>query len=181
MRLTAINWHLTADEITYIVDDSEAAALIGDSRFADVLTRRCCCQSFRRQTVNGRPTTPSSYEAAVTAEPVDDIDDLLARRCSTAGHHRPAEGARAIEKPQVLSFSKMGTAAGENERCLCTGLLYHAAADYLAHSAAGCRFRRRPRAGGHPRRRCSSSMSTESRRRTWCRRCSTVCSRFPTM
>src|SRR3954454_517607 len=37
MRLTAINWHLTADEITYIVDDSEAAALVGDVRFADVL------------------------------------------------------------------------------------------------------------------------------------------------
>ena len=34
MRLTAINWHLTADEISYIVDDSEAAALIGDARFA---------------------------------------------------------------------------------------------------------------------------------------------------
>src|SRR3954451_15308058 len=37
-RLTPINWHLTPDEIAYIVDDSEAVVFIGDAFFADTLT-----------------------------------------------------------------------------------------------------------------------------------------------
>src|SRR4029077_7776381 len=36
-RLTPINWHLTAEEIAYIVDDSDAVVLIGDAFFGDTL------------------------------------------------------------------------------------------------------------------------------------------------
>ena len=36
LRLTPINWHLTADEAAYIVDDCEARAFVADARFADV-------------------------------------------------------------------------------------------------------------------------------------------------
>src|SRR3954469_10762662 len=37
LRLTPINWHLTAEEIAYIVDNSDAVVLLGDVRFADTL------------------------------------------------------------------------------------------------------------------------------------------------
>src|SRR3954467_5683895 len=37
-RLTPINWHLTADEIAYIVADSEAIVVIGDAFFADTMS-----------------------------------------------------------------------------------------------------------------------------------------------
>ena len=32
LRLTTVNWHLTADEAGYIVDDCEAKALVADAR-----------------------------------------------------------------------------------------------------------------------------------------------------
>ena len=37
LRLTPINWHLTASEIAYIVEDCEARAVVGDPRFAGAL------------------------------------------------------------------------------------------------------------------------------------------------
>lgn len=36
LRLTPINWHLTEEEVGYIVDDCEARAFFADARFADV-------------------------------------------------------------------------------------------------------------------------------------------------
>ena len=36
LRLTPVNWHLTADEAGYILDDCEAKAFVADARFADV-------------------------------------------------------------------------------------------------------------------------------------------------
>src|SRR5258708_2918470 len=37
--ITPINFHLAAPEIAYIIQDSEAKAVFGDERFADVLTK----------------------------------------------------------------------------------------------------------------------------------------------
>jgi long-chain acyl-CoA synthetase len=134
MRLTAINWHLTADEISYIIDDSEAAALIGDVRFADVLApvASAVAPTVVRLAIGGEIDGFDPYEDAVTAESPDDIDDprpgtTMLYTSGTTG--RPKGVRRAIEKPPGLYrvYSKMGTAAGENERALCTGPLYHAA------------------------------------------------------
>jgi long-chain acyl-CoA synthetase len=36
LRVTPINWHLTADEVAYIVGDCEAQVFVADTRFADV-------------------------------------------------------------------------------------------------------------------------------------------------
>jgi long-chain acyl-CoA synthetase len=37
VRLTPVNWHLTGDEMAYIVDNSDSKAIIGDARFADAV------------------------------------------------------------------------------------------------------------------------------------------------
>src|SRR5262249_7967356 len=39
LRLTTVNWHLTADEAGYIVDDCEARVLVAEARFADAARR----------------------------------------------------------------------------------------------------------------------------------------------
>ncbi len=36
LRYTAVNWHLTADEAAYVVDDCDARALVASSHFADL-------------------------------------------------------------------------------------------------------------------------------------------------
>jgi len=36
LRVTPINWHLTADEAAYIVGDCRARVFVADARFADV-------------------------------------------------------------------------------------------------------------------------------------------------
>ena len=39
LRYTPVNWHLTPDEVAYIVGDCQAKALFGDTRFADLMTK----------------------------------------------------------------------------------------------------------------------------------------------
>ena len=41
LRLTTVNWHLTADESGYIVDDCEARAFVAEARFAEIGRASC--------------------------------------------------------------------------------------------------------------------------------------------
>ena len=134
MRLTAINWHLTADEMTYIVDDSEAAALIGDVRFADTLAQVGAATDppIVRLAVGGRIDGFASYDDVVDDESGADIDDpqpgtTMLYTSGTTG--RPKGVRREIKHPPGLyrTYARAGSAAGEGQRALCTGPLYHAA------------------------------------------------------
>src|SRR4051812_7637586 len=37
VRVTTVNWHLTGEEMAYIVDNSDAKVVLGDARFATAL------------------------------------------------------------------------------------------------------------------------------------------------
>jgi long-chain acyl-CoA synthetase len=39
LRYTPVNWHLTPDEVAYIVSDCQAKALFGDTRFAELMEK----------------------------------------------------------------------------------------------------------------------------------------------
>jgi long-chain acyl-CoA synthetase len=134
MRLTAINWHLTADEITYIVEDSEAAALIGDERFAECLAAvgTAIRSDVVRLAIGGAIDGFDSYDDALAPEDAADIDDpragtTMLYTSGTTG--RPKGVRRAISKPPglYLTYARVGIEAGEAQRSLCTGPLYHAA------------------------------------------------------
>ncbi len=139
MRLTAINWHLTAEEAAYIVDDCEATAFIADARFATTATG-AAAQSPNarvRLAVGGEVDAFDSYEEALHAEDGGDLDDpsLGGSMLYTSGTTGRPKGVYRPRPPRpTVSLFPLGYEPGESLH-LCTGPLYHAAP--LAFSLAG--------------------------------------------
>ena len=155
VRLTTVNWHLTADEMGYILDNSEASAVVGDVRFAAPLTGAIAAApraTVRLLIGDGELDGFEPYEAAIRTEESGDIDDPSLGRTMlyTSGTTGRPKG---VDRPPVGSGGQdpdglpdagvalavaVGTAARQNgatDRHLCTGPLYHAAP--LAFSLSG--------------------------------------------
>ena len=125
-----VNWHLTADEAAYIVDDCEARAFVADAasrrraladRVAEASTRVLAVggdarrlRALRRR-ARGRATAPTS-----TTRRLGHADALH------VGHHRPPEGRRA-SRPTPTARRRTVAAYDGDDVHLCTGPLYHAA------------------------------------------------------
>jgi long-chain acyl-CoA synthetase len=132
LRLTCINWHLQADEASYIVDDCEALALIAEGdRVASVAEK--AVQQARRVTVRlsiGDPIAGfEPYETALEAEAPDDIPDpvrgsTMLYTSGTTG--RPKGVHRRTPPPADRTPGHVPMVRGETV-VLCTGPLYHAA------------------------------------------------------
>jgi long-chain acyl-CoA synthetase len=138
LRLTPINWHVTAEEAAYVVADCGAKALFADVRFADVA---------RAAAAAAKPTLALSIGGAI--EGFTDLeeqlaghstDDLADARLGTAmmytsgttgrpkGVHRELTGTMsqsAMEQTQRLRDAA-GFQPGK-DASLITGPLYHAA------------------------------------------------------
>jgi long-chain acyl-CoA synthetase len=77
LRITPINWHLTAEEIAYIVSDCEARALIAEVQFASSAAEagRGSPNASVRLAIGGVIGGFEPYEAALAAEPDHDLED----------------------------------------------------------------------------------------------------------
>jgi long-chain acyl-CoA synthetase len=138
LRLTPINWHVTADEAAYVVADCGAKAFFADARFADVAAAATRdSQPDLLLAIGGAIEGFSDYEAEIAEHVGDDIDNpsmgttMLYTSGTTGrpkGVHREARantnaGATALlEKLRAAS----GFQAGKDVT-LVTGPLYHAA------------------------------------------------------
>ncbi|MGZ8761932.1 MAG: AMP-binding protein [Acidimicrobiia bacterium] len=127
-RLTLVNWHLTADEMSYIVDDSEARALVVDTEIAPTaaLAVRHAPELAVVLTVGADLDGGERYEAAIAVQPAGPLDDpapgtLMLYTSGTTG--RP-KGVR--KRPRAHTVDNL---AGYDHTSvhLCTGPLYHAA------------------------------------------------------
>ncbi len=132
LRLTPINWHLTGEEIAYIVANCEARAFIGDARFAesveDAMER---APVDARLAVGGRIAGFDDYDGAVDAQPDDDLSDpvqgsqMLYTSGTTGrpkGVHRKRTALRALGEVG----KRIRPVPGQDLNLL-TGPLYHAA------------------------------------------------------
>lgn len=149
LYLTAVNWHLTAAEAAYLVNDSAAQVLISTSRFAElahaVVALSPACSTLYlldgpaagSEAPEGRPGF-ESYETAIARQsdaPLEDqpAGDVMLYSSGTTGRpkgiRRPLSGLQ-VEQPGRLSTSRTGKSLlgiGEDSVYLTPAPLYHAA------------------------------------------------------
>jgi long-chain acyl-CoA synthetase len=133
-RLTPINWHLNAEEIAYIVDDSEAVVLIADAFFGDtiVATAKLLSGSPVVLAVGGDIDGFASYEDAINAQDAGDITDpepggAMLYTSGTTGRPKGVRRAMGLAPALYRLHSRNSPHAGDTNRSLVTGPLYHAA------------------------------------------------------
>jgi long-chain acyl-CoA synthetase len=131
-RLTPVNWHLTPDEASYIVDDCDAKALIATDDVANVaagcLADAPACKVAL--VAGGDIDGFERVEDAIVAETDAPVPDpapgttMLYTSGTTGrpkGVHRPP-GATTIRTVNIAGYDETG-----GDVHLCTGPLYHAA------------------------------------------------------
>src|SRR5262249_22543672 len=82
LRVTPINWHLTADEAAYIVDDCEAKAFVADARFGEAAAgaARGAPAAALRLAVGGDIDGFEPYDGVAGGEDGADLDDPVLGR-----------------------------------------------------------------------------------------------------
>jgi long-chain acyl-CoA synthetase len=134
-RLTCLNWHLQADEMAYIIDNSDSRAVIADARFAAVVAEACVTapKAEVRLAIGGPIDGFDDYAAALAAEDGANLVDpkLGGTMLYTSGTTGRPKGVHRKRTPAVgglgLQIAQVFRPDPERERSLCTGPLYHAA------------------------------------------------------
>ncbi|HQT52516.1 MAG TPA: AMP-binding protein, partial [Phenylobacterium sp.] len=127
VRMSPVNWHLTADEIAYIIENCEAKALFAD---ADVVTAVAaagqCPNLGLKVAIGGDLPGFVRYEAALARFSPVDIDDPV--RGYTMLYSSGTTGRpKGVHKPQAVVPGHDKTYDRETDIHLCTGPAYHAA------------------------------------------------------
>ena len=127
LRLTNVNWHLTADESAYIVRDCQARAFIADASHAGAVPP--AEHVALRIAVGGELPGFESWADVLLAEDGSDIDDptLGTAMLYTSGTTGYPKGVAKPPDPDgyIAAAALYGYRDGNVH--LCTGPLYHAA------------------------------------------------------
>jgi len=149
LRLTPINWHVTADEAAYVVADCGAKAFFADARFREVAAAAVAKGNAGvRLAIGGAIPGFADYDEEIGKHDGSDIDNpsLGSQMLYTSGttgrpkgvHREAGAAARAAAQSPSPLLAKMRAASSVQagkDVSLVTGPLYHAAP--LAFSLTG--------------------------------------------
>jgi long-chain acyl-CoA synthetase len=128
LRLTPVNWHLTGEEITYIVNDCEAKALFADVRIAQAArtVAEGCPEVALKAAIGGPIGDFEDHDEAIGA--FDGADVEAPARGHTMLYTSSATGRpKGVFKPDMVYGAFLPEADRGRDVYLCTGPAYHAA------------------------------------------------------
>ncbi|MDP3735742.1 MAG: AMP-binding protein [Hyphomonadaceae bacterium] len=135
LRLTAVNWHQSAELVAYVVDNSDAKALVASGRFAAAATEAAKLSDKLQVKLAfaGAIDGFDDYETALAPEPVDNIEtpEPGSTMLYTSGTTGRPKGVYRRTRPVISQLTAVvnGTAKWNpaSDVALVTGPLYHAA------------------------------------------------------
>ncbi len=136
VRLTPVNWHLTTEEIAYIVEDCEAVALFADIRSRDVGNAVADNPRLRlKLAIGGAIPGFDDFEAALAGQDPADIDEpalghVMQYTSGTTGRpkgvlRRQPDPAKAADLQALLTAVFQFEPESGSDCGLVTGPLYH--------------------------------------------------------
>jgi long-chain acyl-CoA synthetase len=127
LRLTPVNWHLTPEEIAYIVGNCEAKALFADTRVTGMAEAAAMCEGLKlKVAIGGDLPGFVNYDTALAGVDGSDIDDpvrgyTMLYTSGTTG--RP----KGVFKPNAPGLEFSLDYDRDADLHMCTGPAYHAA------------------------------------------------------
>ncbi|UTP38420.1 AMP-binding protein [Phenylobacterium sp. LH3H17] len=127
MRITPVNWHLTADEIAYVIADCQAKALFADARVATAKAAADQCPALKlKVAIGGAIEGFEAYEATLAPLGGSDIPDPV--RGHTMLYTSGTTGRpKGVFKPDAPIPEFNAIYDRDVDLHMCAGPAYHAA------------------------------------------------------